>query len=245
MVSELLKAVVVTRGRTGSSAITEELGKASFSCSLQEVFTAASDVGGAPHQHFSVWLTQPGRRDAPEADLAREYLDEIEASAARAGRKALFWKVLSQHFRERPYLAGLLAERGYKALCLRRNPARQAVSALVAAQRGVYNSAVRVAGARRYRVDVGAFRRYIEEQRAISAFDHRVLGRFGIPQGVAQYEDYLADRPRFFARVFGGLGLPIEVPAPSRFVVMIEDLETAVENLAEVRAAAETMGLQL
>ena len=60
---DLLKAVVVTRGRTGSSAITQELGQAPGCRSEQEIFGRAAPMELFDFPPFEAW-----RRERPAED---------------------------------------------------------------------------------------------------------------------------------------------------------------------------------
>lgn len=239
----LAKIVVVTRGRTGSSAITQELGAAPGCHSEQEVFSRAPGLRYYDFPPFEAW--RKGRAPADEADLANGYLDALEAHARERGARALFWKLLSAHFEERPYIGELLARRSYRAVYLRRGLVRQVLSGFVAEQRGVFNTYRRRPDRRRYDIDVEAMRQRIAAERFGAARDEALLYKHRLSVLDASYEDYVADRAGFFAQVFQGLGLPVALPQPSRFVVMIPDPKAAIANYDAVSAVAEELGERL
>jgi len=239
---ELLKAFVMTRGRTGSTAIVQELGAVDGARSEQEIFSAEPGPHGFPA--LKVWLE--GQREHEDADdlakLTERYLREMESDALARGCAALFWKALSHHVTERPYLAELLLRQGYKALYLTRGQVRQVLSGMVATQRNRFNTREKFQDDRSYRIDVAELRRQVALERQCVRMDLGLLYRQGFEVLEIRYEDYLADRAAFFGRIFDVLGLPYALPVASDFVVMIEDLRATIENYDEVRVAAVELG---
>jgi LPS sulfotransferase NodH len=241
-VDELLKVVVVTRGRTGSSAITQELGQAPGCRSEQEAFARSPPVELFEFAPFDIW--REGRAGPDEAALADEYLDALEADARARGYRALFWKLLSNQYDERPYLGEMLRQRGYRAVHLKRAPARQVLSGLVARQSGVYVTDVAPAS-RSYEIDLDTLRHLAEVERFAANRDEAWIYKHGLRAVPAEYEDYVTDREAFFTRIYGALGLPEVLPAPTRFVVTLPDLRSAIANFDEVSAVAAEFGERL
>jgi LPS sulfotransferase NodH len=238
----LIKAVVVTRGRTGSSAITQELGMVAGARSEQEVFSAGPDLRYYDFPPFNEWRRQREDELGSEEALADAYLDALERDAVARGCRALFWKALSQHFTERPYLAALLRRRGYKAIYLRRGAVRQVLSGFVARQRGLYNTYEAFEDASRYRIDLTEFDWHVKFERLMAERDLEFLTENGLEAIEVTYEDFMTARPTFFHNVFQRLGLPVSLPQSSRFVRMIEDLQATIENYDEVQNAAALLG---
>jgi LPS sulfotransferase NodH len=241
-VDDLLKVVVVTRGRTGSSAITQELGQAPGCRSEQEAFSLIPPVEFFDFPAFETW--REGHAGEDEAELAEAYLDALEADARSRGCRALFWKLLSNQYDERPYIGELLQRRGYRAIHLKRAPARQVLSGLVARQSGVYVTSDPLP-ARSYRIDVDTLRHLAGVERFAANRDEAWLYKHGLRAVPADYEDYVADRQAFFARIYSALGLPDVLPAPTRFVVTLPDLRSAIANFDEVSAVAAEFGERL
>jgi LPS sulfotransferase NodH len=240
----LKKAVLATRGRTGSTAVVDELGKIPRCWSTQEPFAEAFDLTYHAFPPLKEWV-----RSAPDVAkpldgprLAEAYLQAMEEVARDAGGAALFFKVLSNHFTERDYLADLLTRHGYSAIYLKRRPARQVISGLVANERNLYNTQERFRDEKKYRIDVEAFRWHVNWERTSTENDLDFLRSQGFPLVEVDYETYLADRAAFFGPVFDHLGLPPAVPPPSKFLVMIEDLSATIENYDEIRDAALDLG---
>jgi hypothetical protein len=242
-VDELLKIVVVTRGRTGSTAIVEELGQAPGCRAEQEVFSRGLDAPFYETPLFEVW--RDGRAGVDEQALAEAYLDELEDLARERGATALFWKALSNHFDERPYLGDMLRRRGYRAILLRRAPVRQVISGLVAQRRGLYNSRKPVEEHRTFTIDPAELRGLAGHEQFATSRDEALLFRLKLNAIEADYEAYLADRAAFFARIFAALGLPEALPAPSDYVVMLPDLKAVIENYDEIRSVAAEFGESL
>lgn len=243
VVRDFKKAVVVSRGRTGSSVITDELGQTTYSRSLQEIFTSGSPPGDA-YRHFNTWRAQADPpRHLSEEQIADMYLDHLEERVEAEGHKAFFWKALSQHFVERPYMGSLLKRRGYKAICLRRNPANQVISGMVAAARGKYNSREKYEDERTFTLDIDQYKSLVAVEWHMGAADKQLLDSISLPNIVVKYEDFVSDRLAFFGGIFGFLGLPVEDPRRSNYVVMIENTQRTVENYEDVRAAAAELGL--
>jgi LPS sulfotransferase NodH len=242
-VDDLLKVVVVTRGRTGSSAITQELGQSPGCRSEQEAFARDPPVEMFDFPPFLAW--RAGREDEDEAAQAELYLDALEADARSRGCRALFWKLLSNQYDERPYLGEMLRRRGYRAIHLKRAPARQVISGLVARQSGVYVTSDVTPDPRSYEIDVDALRHLAKVERFAANRDEAWLYRHGLRAVPADYEAYLADRRAFFARIYGALGLPQATPAPTKFVLTLPNLKSAIANYDAVRAVAEEFGERL
>jgi len=240
---ELLKVVVMTRGRTGSSAITQELGQAPGCYSEQEVFSLEPGLEFYDFPPFEAWRAE--RPAADEAAQAEAYLDALEGYARGKGCRALFWKLLSSHLDQKPYLGEILRRRDYRVIYLTRALGRQVVSGMVAVQRGVYNTYNDLRDTRRYRIDIVSLRDVLTRERYGVSRDEGLRYKYRFRSLEVRYEDYLENREAFFARIYADLGLPVALPSPSRYVVMIPDLTATVENLDEVEAAIDDLGERL
>ena len=166
------KFVLVTRGRTGSTAVIDELNKAKFLCAMHELFILEAFAGemGTDGDYYTMippfdFWKQRGRwwkRMFPEhysdPRQAHRYLMRAEKLAKKLGVKGFGWKMLSHQFEERPFLASLLKQHGYRVVYLKRNSVRQVLSGMVAKQRGIYHSVEKVVDARRYPIDIEEFK---------------------------------------------------------------------------------------
>lgn len=237
----LTRAFVTSRGRTGSSAIVQELGSTPYTLSLQEIFTAAE----APWA-LNQWAPLDARANLSGAARADAFLQMHEEDAVASGRHAIFFKVLSNHFAEQPYLQQLLKARGYRVLYLKRAASRQVISGMVARQRGRWNSQdPAYSDTGRYVIDLKEYRNLVlwEAQSAIREAQRLRDDGFDVLE--IDYEDYLADRQGFYARIFGHLGLPQTTPEPSTFQIMIDDPRARIANYDEVAAVAAELGAPL
>lgn len=173
------KFILVTRGRTGSTAVLDELGKSRSFCVMQEIFLRLTwtenekvlkDYYKILHP-FDLWKRQGLRweRMIPayysDSRQAHKYLMDAEKLALSQGVKGIGFKVLSHHFDERPFLDKLLKQHGYRAMYLKRNSIRQVLSGMVAKQRGIYNSRENVVDDRCYHINLDEFRWHVQWER--------------------------------------------------------------------------------
>ena len=250
------KFVLVTSGRTGSTAVIDELGKASSLVTTQELFLRKINMQQWIAEEklykllprFDDWMAQLSRwkrkylpmySDARQAEI---YLGHAEELAQAQGAKGFGWKVLSHHFEQRHFLGHLLKQRGYRALYLRRNPLRQALSGMVANQRGIFNSLKKIEDDHRYHIDLDELQKETLMRRKRVTMDCEILREYGLDYIEIDYEDYCENRESFYSKIFTFLTLPIELPPKSDFVKVIEDLRTTLENYDEVEQLATTMG---
>lgn len=250
----LNKFVLITRGRTGSTAVLDELGKASLLCTTQELFLRQQFTVTGWNEHyrllppFDVWRQQAGwwKRwflyHGSDQRHAHDYLVHAEVLAQRKEVKGFGWKVLSHQLEERPFLSDLLKQHGYRAIYLRRNHAHQVLSGIVAKQRGVYNSYEKINDASRYHIDIKEFQWHVQWERECVNMDCERLATEGFDFIEVSYEDFCEDRYAFYSNIFNFLNLPFELPPQSDFVKIIEDLESVIENYEEVCAAAVSLG---
>lgn len=247
------KFVLVTRGRTGSTATLDELDKSSVLCTTRELFST-HDFAEKPKGYFKLlppfdvwkqrgcWWKSMFPKHFSDPRQAYRYLRLVEKLAHSRGVKGFGWKVLSHHFEERPFLIELLKKHGYRVVYLKRNSARQVLSGMVANQRGIYNSQEKIVDERRYAINIDEFKWHIEWERESVKRDIARLEAEGFDFVVVKYEDYCDNREVFFGKIFNLLNLSLELPPPSDFKKMIEDPEMVIENYAEVAAVATSFG---
>lgn len=256
----LEKFVLVTRGRTGSTAIVDELDKASQLLVMQELFIPG-DFAGSPLDcgkdgdyysvhtpPFDLWK-RPERwwqRIIPaccrDARQAHHYLMCTEKLAKQKALKGFGWKLLSHQFNERPYLAGLLKKHGYRAVYLRRSAASQVLSGLVANQRGIYNSLEKVVDERRCHINLDEFRWHVKLEQECVRRDLAQLSVDGLDFIVVDYEEFCNNREAFFGKIFGLFNFSLELPPRGKFMKIIEDPGLVIENYAEVKNVAAELG---
>lgn len=250
----LKKFVLVTRGRTGSTAVLDELGKTSRVCTTQELFLLGNFVPEDYEHHyrllppFDIWKQQGGwwKRRLPyyssDQRQASDYLVHAETLAQRKGVEGFGWKVLSHQFEERPFLSKLLKRHGYRVIYLGRKSAPQVLSGMVANQRGIYNDTKKIGDEQRYHIDIDKFQWLVRWERECVKNDCVRLATEGFDYIEVSYEGFCADRQAFYCNIFNFLNLPLELPPQSDFVKMIDDLKSVIENYEEVCAAARALG---
>lgn len=252
----MTKFFLMTRGRTGSTAVLDELGKSRGICAAQELFIKRDFSMEQAHMYeflppFDLWKPKPHGlaklipiryRDAGPAD---QYLAEAEKRGARNGAQCFGFKVLSHHFDQRPYLKKLLKRRGYRALYLTRNLARQVISGMVAKQRGIYNTNKEFVDPKRYIIDLNKFQEAVEWGARSIKKDCARIEAAGFDYRVVAYEQFTKGREVFFNSIFDFLGIESEVPEASSYSVMIKDARATIANYDAVEERARSMGFQL
>ncbi len=199
---------VLTRGRTGSTPVCEDLDMHPDVTCHQEVFRL-----GPLHTYtdkaesFLAYRERTG--GTVEAYLA--HLGVLEPGKRRVG-----FKLLINHFEERQ--ADGLEEAFYRlripAIYLVRDPLSAGLSAAIAAARGVYNmrrdetyTDSRRLMAARVSLDIDVLRDEIAFFEYWQQHWQSQLARSGLPFMTLRYEDYVSDRLAAMNRVFVFLGV--------------------------------------
>ena len=256
---------LMTRGRTGSTAIVDELNnlkgvfaeqeifrKGDFRDALKEPFMQDFQFQFAiPFDLWKLWKTQGSwwrqtwKCMFDNRQMAGDYLRDLEEIMARRKDASAFgFKALSHHFIQKPFLKKVLIGQGYRAIYLTRNIPRQVISGMIAKQRGVYNQKDYKDDGR-YRIDIDEFERSVVYGTRGVQKDMTFLRRCGFDFIEVSYEDFTADREAFFARVLEFLDIAFEVPKASDYSVMIKDLRHTVENYDAILKRASAMGLEI
>lgn len=249
---------LMTRGRTGSTAVADELNKSRGLCVMQELFLMRDfkNVLVLSEIHdlllpFDLWKLQGcwWKRALPfiysDKLQANRYLVEAEAIGQHQGAASFGFKVLSHHLDQRPFLTSLLKQRGYRAIYLTRNLVRQVLSGMVAKQRGIYNTTKNFEDSHRYHIDLDKFQQLVQWGKQRVEKDCTRLTEEGFSFAIVTYEDFLADRQSFFDKIFKFLGLPTELPPKSDYSIMIKDLRYTIVNYDAVVERATMMGMIL
>jgi LPS sulfotransferase NodH len=249
----------MTRGRTGSSAIIDELNKTSSVRTAQELFLQYdfSKKQKLLKQIYPVltpfeiwkargpWLRRRTNELFGQKATINRYLKEVETSKLSEGAKALGFKVLSHHFDQTPLLKPVLKERGYRAIYLKRNLPRQVISGMIAKQRGIYNTKDDYQDTGQYAIDVDEFQKLVRWEQECVERDIELLKSVGFDFIEVSYEEFMSDREGFFGRVLSFLGAPAEVPPASSYTIMIKDLQHTVKNYGDVVESAEAIGMTI
>lgn len=250
------KFFLVTRGRTGSTAVIDELNKSLGLRATQELFLKY-DFDKLPDFDklydlvlpYDLWKLQKNASPYIENDndnvWANLYLEETEALARNQMTAGFGFKVLSHHFDESPFLSELLRKRGYQAIYLTRNMTRQVLSGMVSNQSGVWNTREKNKDLRSYHIDLDEFQWKIDMETESVKKDYVRLAAEGFSFIVVTYEEFCADRQSFYAKIFQFLGLPTELPPKSDYSVIIKDLSRTIANYDAVVERAAAIGMPL
>lgn len=252
----MIKFVLVTRGRTGSTVVLDSLNKLNSVTALQEPFLSGGSLGKMRtpenrevYRYFRYLEMRSGWARLFSflfrQSTLRKYLDILTQETTQQKKGAFGFKVLSHHFDQYSALAPVLRREGYRFIYLRRNPARQVVSGMVAAQLGEYNSRKIVKEHAPVVLDGQEFAEKVHGEEVRTGEDLERLKAWGVPMIELRYEDFLSDRDAFFRCITDFLGLPAERPPASEYKVMIASLEDSVANLDELKSIAATLGQKL
>lgn len=252
----MTKFFLMTRGRTGSTAVLDELGKSKGICAMQELFITFDFPKPSKQEiefmfkfilPFDYWRREVNwcAKIVPAAFLADRYLAEAEDQGKRQRAQGFGFKVLSHHLDRYPFLEKLLKRRGYRALYLTRNLARQVLSGMIAKQRGVYNTENEFLDSNCYTVDLDEFQKLIEWEAQSVKDDCARIKAAGFDCQIITYEQFSMDRNAFFKLIFDFLGVESEVPEASTFTVMIKDPRATIANFDAVTERARSIDLQL
>lgn len=260
----------MTRGRTGSTAIIDEMNKVQGIFTSQELFIKQNfkkrirnDPGFKERMGISLdrykkskatipyylWKTQvpwqgKGWRRVfiPRARWVASYLYEMETVAKVHEASVFGFKVLSHHFDQTPSLKKVLSDHKYQVIYLTRNVPRQVISGMIAKQRGAYNRK-NYHDNTRYQIDLDEFVRLVKYSIKGVQDDLLFINSCGFDFIKVSYEEFTFDRAAFFEQILAFLGVPFEVPKASDYSVMIKDLRHTVENLDAVLERASAIGV--
>lgn len=254
------KFFIFTRGRSGSTAIIDELNSHPQCVCHGEIFRrdplrnpkvkkAYEEMGV---EYLKLRLTNDqaipyGLWKKIEKNTHKsiiDYLDFLETDAASKGYGAMGFKFLHNYVVEMPDLLKNLKKYEYKAIHLiRRNVVRQVISGMVAAKRGVYNSRKYKVTHEKYLLDIKEFAIKIKLNiKQVNDAD-KMLAELGFSKFDIYYEDFLKDRNGFHRFILEKLGLSFDELTPSSFTIMVpSDLRTVIENYDEISKSARSLG---
>jgi LPS sulfotransferase NodH len=249
----MLNFAIVTRGRTGSTAVIDELGKVEQLCTTQELFRKGPYTDKLLKNHYKLispydhWKQRVGwlKGKFPNSWLAFHYLKYAEDLAKKQGSEIFGFKILSHHFEERKYIKYVLKGKKYKIIYLRRNTISQVLSGIIANLRGIWNRQEEVVDDKKYYIDIDEFKWHVQFARQCVRKDCHWLSSEGFDYIKVSYEDFCSDRKNFYANIFKFLNLPIELPPMCDYVKVIKDLKFTIKNYDEVSDAAASFGEEI
>lgn len=245
------KFLIFTRGRSGSTAIADELNScASISC-YQEPFRP---IAYDPPNRIEKWVEMARQGEmftyldgVPniqiyeifkriDADFSPgRYLDRLEEARCKPGVRAIGFKQAAGQLLAYPNAWEEISKRKYFCFILiRRNIFRAALSSSLAVQTNIYN--VRELPVRtRIVLDLSLLDRFAAEAIVSNRSIRSTVEQRGLECVEIFYEDYLEDRAGFFKAMFECLDTPYELPSPSTFKKIIPDnLSSIISNVDEV-----------
>ena len=239
-----------TDGRTGSTAICDEIGNHSDLACWQELFTYGANLAFLDGADLSkmpsieqgladgVLTYEMFRRLCDEstrghASLSR-YFDYLGSKAGSLGKEAFGFKLLYNHAThwEGDGLLDTLAQRGFAVLHnLRLDFVRKYISGAIASKTGRWNTRSQVVHREMVVLDPDLCR----ENSAVSLTRYRKydadIRAKGFSVLTETYEDFLDERVNFLNVIFDFLGVELERVADSDWQkVTPQDLSTLVEN---------------
>jgi hypothetical protein len=247
---------IMTRGRTGSTAIIDELNNVKGIAAAQELFidrnfkqlkkktllkAYPSFIPFGFWKTKDFWWKNIWKRSPDNKELLGIYLKEMETIAQRKGAIAFGFKVLSHHFDQTPLLKEILINQGYHVIYLTRNIPRQVISGIIAKKRGIYNRK-HFQDNVSYQVDINEFEKLVKWEAKAIKNDLAFIRACNFNLLEISYEEYLNNRKAFFARILNFIGIPFELPNASDYSIMIPDLRHTVSNIDEVLEKVSEMG---
>lgn len=253
------KFFVMTRGRTGSTAVIDSLNKSKNILAAQELFIKFEVKNHKDEKlygltpRFDIWYESKKcylsliQKITGRLHIFRKYFKEIENRSLSKDRKAFGFKVLSHHFEQRPELKQLLLEREYKSIYLTRNVPRQVISGMVAKLRGKYNAhdSENYTDDACYTIDIDEFKSLVEWETKAVENDIALLESSGFKFIEVRYEDFVKNPDAFFTNIFCFLNIPEEKLPESSFSIMIKDLRQTIKNYDQVHQCLIDMGMTL
>lgn len=249
----------MTRGRTGSTSIINELDKLNNVLALQELFIGIKKFSvevlndwyhvlppyecWLQNNYKKPWYAYFSEDDSIQA--ARKYLISAEQIAKEMNSECFGYKILCHHFGQRKYLRKLVKERGYKIIYLKRNIARQVLSGMIAKIRGDYNSLTTYVDVRQYEIDIPLFKKIVNKEKLSVEDDLRRLTKDGDEFLTVTYEDYCDDKKLFYGEISNFLNHKLNIPPPSSTQIMISNIEKTVKNYNEVKEVSSSLGYNL
>jgi len=252
------KFIICTRGRTGSTAIIDELNKSEGLVAAQELFIPNNPkIGdkyplGFFHPPFNQWKLENVTwvKYLPLINMefwqAKKYLRHIEHECDEVGCEVFGFKVLTYHFNQRKYLSKLLQQLSYnKVIFLERNIFSQVISGMVAKETKLYNSTDEVSKERQCLIDIEKLKWQVRYTTKQVQKDHDFLISCGFDVKRVHYEDFVSDRKAFYKDIFNFVGYSGDIPDVTDFKVMIKNLRDTLINYDEVALCASELGFDI
>jgi hypothetical protein len=256
------KFILLSRGRTGSTSVINEIGKLNNVLTMQELFIRRGQFTDEiinswyniippydywlSHNYKKPWyryITKISSLD--NFKTAELYLKKAERIANDINTECFGWKVLSHHFDQRKYLYNLIKERGYKIIYLKRNIAKQVLSGMIANLRGKYNSLEAYYDNKQYDIDISLFKKLVSIENSCVESDLSKLNTNEDEFLTVTYEDYCDDKKAFYSAISEFMNHVFKIPPPSSTQIMIPNIQNTVRNFDCVTEAASNLGFRI
>lgn len=230
-----VRAIVLSNHRSGSTMLTSALDAHSRAVCFSEIFNGGRPMFYARGRDRGSRLLQAYRDAWPREFLDRFVFHGYEPTIAAVGFKAFASQIRDPRFAA--VLGETIADPRSRPIHLtRRNKLAQYLSIVRATRSGVWSSNDgKPEDGRPIRIDPGECAAAI---RGLDDADRRVASAIGERDVLrVEYEDFLLDPARAFARIEAYLGLPPEPFRPSVRKQRAASLAASIENARELRAA--------
>lgn len=262
---------IYTRGRTGSTAIVDELAQHSKLFMMMEIFGNYTLMPQMTTERlkelypvvmpYYVWRKERANHalinkkkfahllkfkllKKHQIDLSL-YLEILEEKANDKKVSAFGFKILDSQFHALPYLAQLIKAQSFKAIYLQReNAVKRVLSSMIAIKRKLYNSKKKDISNDSYLIDVNEFEGYVRGENELINKDKQVLHDMGLDTLEVTYEDFCNDRTSFYKEIFNFLNVPYEPLNKTDYSIMIPDLTKVVSNYEELKTKVCAMNME-
>lgn len=257
-----VKFILYSLGRSGSTAIADELSATESIVCYQEPIVNIDQFSqerkdrlvSAYKQKGIAYSNQQQGTQIHRFGTVREvipsitpaaYLDLLEGFEGHQDKVAIGVKQVQGQLEPYPEFWVEFRERGYIALCLiRKNIALAALSAAIAAQRGLYNTTKHDHREDLCTVSIDQLDSFIDTFSGARARLETIVKDADMVPHEIYYEDFLENREKFHRHVFDILGVPFEMPRKSEFKKLVPpDLSELVENFTDVKLLLKKRGL--
>jgi len=188
---------------------------------------------------FDLWLEHHGIPSSMASVVYSPYLEYMETTVSqRRDISAFGFKIIANQMTERRGLLKTLRRNNFEILFLiRKNVIRQAISSMIAEQRGVYNAkGYTPPESESFVLDTSTLAEAAARFERSNEETQQLFEEMGFPVHTFYYEDYCSNRRAFLIRVQRTLQLSQLNPTETRYSIMTpRDLTTIISNLSQVR----------
>jgi len=257
MNSEITPVFIFTRGRTGSTAIIDELKSHSRIQFHGELFRpnplAREDVRVAYEKMGENYLSLGLTNDRALPYLlhkqlyggdTQKYLDYLRTDVDISGKNCVGFKLLGNHLETSENLLPQLSKQNAKCIHLvRKNVIKQVVSGFFAREAGIYNRRNYVPEIKEIDIPIEAFISRIKANLSGVQANRDILQKNGINYLDVYYESFCKERSVFYNAIFEFLGLEAEDLTPTDWSIMTPADKMLVSNFDDLIDALNKNGL--